>query len=37
MRRKQCDKNVKEFRNAVNVIVSALESDKKKISEKLVN
>lgn len=33
----ECDKNVKEFRNAVNVIVSALESDKKKISEKLVN
>ena len=33
----ECDKNVKEFRNAVNVIVSALESDKKKISEKLIN
>lgn len=32
----ECNKNVREFTNAVNVIVNALESDKKKISEKLV-
>ena len=32
----ECNKNVREFTNAVNIIVNALESDKKKISEKLV-
>lgn len=33
----ECDKNAKDFKNAVNIIVSALESDKKKILEKLVS
>lgn len=32
----ECNKNAREFTNAVNIIVNALESDKKKISEKLV-
>lgn len=32
----ECDKNAREFTNAVNIIINALESDKKKISEKLV-
>lgn len=33
----ECDKYLREFADAVNVIISALESDKKKISENLVN
>lgn len=32
----ECNKNAREFTNAVNIIVNALESDKKKITEKLV-
>lgn len=32
----ECNRNAREFTNAVNIIVNALESDKKKISEKLV-
>lgn len=32
----ECNRNAREFTNAVKIIVNALESDKKKISEKLV-
>lgn len=32
----ECNKNAREFTNAVKIIVNALESDKKKISEKLI-